>query len=288
MLTALALALALQDEQPAPPPEGWSTSVTTLGQHFFAADLDDGPGELALSRAELRLALTRELDPRRRLVLHLRHETSLYDFEDGGGLAGTLDPADMLQRSTLGATLTTSESGDLRWLLLAYGSLGFEDASELEDGLTIGGGATVTFRVSSRFLLTAGVLGNTRLEDRPLVYPWFQLDWQPTERLHVGEEASGLGVGYAWIENMRAYASLSFTERNFRLSDDSGLSDAVLRDDEFALNGGLVWEPDSPWSLELTAGLALRTLTLLADHDELGDDHLDPAPYVALRLSYAF
>lgn len=270
----------------------WRAEATLVGHHFFAAGLDEGPGELAIGQAEVRLDVSRRLDEKRSLGLRLRHETSFFDFQDGAAIGGLVDPFDELHLASLGATLVTRASDDLSWLVTLWTALGYQSGAELSDGLTFGGGSTLSFRISSKLLLTVGAFGNTRLEDDPLVYPWLQLDWQPTERLHVGREGSGIGVGYSWLEDLSAYANVSFVERNFRLADDASLpasiAGGVARDDEFALNLGLAWNPEGPWRVDLYGGLALRELSLLEEDELVADASLDATPYAALKLGYAF
>lgn len=272
------------------PSPTWRAEATVVGHHFFAAGLDEGPGELAIGQADVRLDLSRRLDEKRSLGFRLRHETSFFDFQDGAAIGGLVDPFDELHLASLGATLVTRGSNDFSWLVTVYAALGYQSGAELSDGLTFGGGSTLTFRISSKLLLTVGAFGNTRLEDDPLVYPWLQLDWQPTERLHVGREGSGVGVGYSWLEHLSAYANVSFVERNYRLADDApaSIASGVVRDDEFALNAGLAWKPEGPWTVELYGGVALRELSLLEDDAGVADATVDATPYAALRVGYAF
>lgn len=275
----------------APSESEWSWSVSAVTHHFFEVDFDDGvPGNLSLGQADVRFELGRKLDEKRSLGLFWKLEQSRYDFETP---AGDLfdDVFDDVYRGIFAATLVTRESEDFSWLTTVNASVAGESGAHLGDAVTFGGGLTFTFRAFSDFLFTLGGFGNTRLEDDPLVYPWFQVDWQPSERIHVGQEGSGYGIGYEWLENTRAYASFSFVERNYRLDGTitdgaTTITDGVARDDEFALNVGLIWEYPH-YEVELYGGAAIREITLLDDDDEIDDRITEAGPYFAVRWTWS-
>lgn len=295
LAAALVLALLVrQDEDevvPDPglsdvvqPGEDWSIEVSVIGHHFLVSDLKSAPGRLALSQGAVRLQLGRQLDAKRRLGLGLGFEQSFYDFSGGSGVFD--DPFDHVSQTGFGASLVTRECEGLSWTTTAYAAMGYEPGARAQDGVTVGGGATTTIRVHRAVLLTVGGFANTRLEDGPLFFPWLQLDWQPTERLHIGEEGSGVGVGYSWFEDLSAYINLSFVERQFRL-DASGVAPrGVARDDEFALNTGLVWDGAEHLRVELFGGVAFRQLALLANDVLIDETGVDPTPYLAFNVGY--
>ena len=264
----------------------WSSRVSVVGHHFFANELEDGPGEVAVQQLDARLGLGRRLSDRRRLGLFARIERSIYDFDDQASIGGfRFHELDLVR---LSASHVTEFNPDTVWTVTGGLALGFESGAEMSEALTYGLGSTISFRLNSSFLVTLGGFGWTRLDDDPLYYPWFQLDWSPTEKLHIGSEGQGYGVGYAWYDDLSAYLNFSFVERNFRLDHDRpGIVDGVVRDGEFALNTGLIWQANDRLRVELYGGLALRQLTVLDDVSIGVDDTIEPTPYVALNLGYS-
>ena len=264
--------------------ETWSFGVSLIGHHFVKSDLKSAAGQLVLSQGAVRLRLGRRIDAKRSLGLGVGFEESSYDFTAGSGVFA--DPFESVSQISLGATLATRESEGLSWMATAYTAMGYESGARIGDGLTVGGGATATFRVHKAILLTVGGFANTRLEDAPLFFPWLQLDWQPTERLHIGQEGSGVGVGYSWLEDLSAYANVSFVERQFRLGPGGVAPRGVARDDEFALNVGIVWEAAEHLRVELFGGVAFRQLALLANDVLIDETGVEPTPYLALNIGF--
>ena len=302
-------ALRLQDAVEAPatpaaeageagpaPARKWSLRGYLVGHRYFAADLDDSPGHLSIARLGLRVGASRTVDRKRSFGVFGRFEESFYDFGDGARISGfdgvspaprRLVPADDVALAGLAVSLTTRETPDLSWTLVARTNVGFEPGADVADALVYGGGATVTFRAFSDFLVTVGGFGSTRLEDDPLFFPWFQLDWEPTEKLKIGgQEGGGYGVGYKWLEDTTTYLNVSFVERQYRLRDDGVLPSGVLRDSEFALNTGVIYQPGR-FRAELFGGFAFRRINVQNDGNTFfGDDETDIGPYLGLSLSY--
>jgi len=249
-------------------------------------DLDDG-GTLEVSRIGVRLEAWRSFGRRDELHLEWSFEESGYDFSDDVGV----EAMDGVYLSTLQLRYQHAPSRDFEWRFHAALDLGSEEGARVAEGFVFRGGVTAVFPIHNRLDIEAGGFAWTRLEDDPLVVPYATVDWRPTDALEISSDGLNIGVKYDWGRDVRTYTTLGFVERQYRLDEaEVGLAvfdEAVAREDEIGITGGIVlpWYPRL--QLELFGGYAVRDLTFLdARGREVYDDTSDPTYFFGLGLSY--
>ena len=265
----------------------WTFAATPFTVWLPDTDFADDPGSVSTTRGGVSLAAIRPLDEKRRLTFGLGHERSAYSF-DGSDFVGVEEPFDGGSITSASISLVTRESETLRWSAVVSGRVGMEDGAKFGDSATWAAGGTVTFPVLDEVLLTVGGFVTTRLEDDPFFIPWVQLEWQITERLRLGRQGSGVGLGYRLAGDVHTYSSFSFDVRQFRLDDDGPFPEAVVRDDELGVNLGAVWTPNPSARIEGFVGIVRRELTLLDGDAALSNQLLELAPRLGLSASWRF
>jgi hypothetical protein len=201
-------------------------------------------------------------------------------------LGAVADPFERVHQTSIGMSLITRESENFTWLASVFGRAGAESGASLSDSGVYGGGGTITFPVSDNLRITVGGFVTTRLEDDPFFFPWFQVDWEVTDKLHVGQEGTGVGIGYLFSDDVKSYANFFYNVRQYRLDDRGPLPGGVGRDDEYGLNAGVTWTASESLRVDFFGGINKREITLLDNSVNVGQSELDPAPYFGIALSY--
>ena len=267
--------------------EGWRFGASVAGMYYPGVDFDSASGDVTTQRYRARLSASQPLDEKRRMTYALTHEQSSYDF-DGANLGGIPDPFDRVFQTTLSASFQTRESEDVSWFVNGFARMGAESGADFDDATVYGGGAVVTFPAWENFRLSVGGFVTSRLEDDAFFFPWFQIDWQVTERLSVGQEGSGVGIGYLFSDRLKSYGNLFYNVRQYRFDDDAPIPGGVGRDDEFGVNLGLLYTASERVRWDFFGGINLREITLIDSGGSGVQDELDPAPYIGVSVSYLF
>ncbi len=278
-----------ETETAAPPPVSFSFSAG--GEWTLQSDFDDADGNLSVARIGGSLAASFKADDANRVTITLGEELSFYDFSSSDLLAGGADPLDSASQTTLAAALTSRLSPD--WTLITSGEIrvSAEPGADLDDGLSLGGVALGSYRVSDALSIGAGVLVRTRLEDDVLVVPIASIRWQIDDRWSLGSEGNAGGVrlrlAYASSETWTFFADAGYEGREFRLDDDGPVPSGVLRETRLPVALGATWEPTPDLSVRTRAGMSfLQSIEIEnASGAELADTDLDAAPFVSLMIS---
>lgn len=266
---------------------GFGLGVTVSGTHMPEADFDELPGGVTTNRVRATISARQPIDDKRRMIYALSHEASFYDF-DGANLGGVVDPFDDVFQTSLSASFQTQETEKWSWFLNAFARVGAEAGADFDEAAVYGGGAVVTFPAWEGLSLSVGGFVTTRLEDDPFFFPWFQIDWQVTDKLRIGQEGNGVGIGYLLSERVKTYGNFFFNVRQYRLADDSPLPGGVGRDDMFGFNAGLLYSATDHLRWNFFGGFSFRELTLLDSTGGGVQEELDPAPYFGVAATYSF
>lgn len=178
--------------------------------------------------------------------------------------------------------------------LILSASLTFagEATCEVQDALTEGAFGAAAFELSSTFELTVGVVAQTRLEHRPLIFPIVGFDWKPVPSFELAVDKDGLRASYEAASRLWLQASFKPELREYRLSETSdSLPEGVVRDERFLARLGLDWRPLEGLSLALFGGAVLWERITLDDH--IGrivsrNTTKDPAALVGAQLQARF
>jgi hypothetical protein len=222
--------------------------------HVFEADFDNPAlGSVSVMRFDSRIDYTRKFGPGE-LGLGGSYEFSDYD---AAGLP-VLD--DHFNR--LGLDAQYLGSINRRWGYLGYGGLTLAARSDasLGDGLLGRGGAGLSYSLSSRIAIGAGAGFATRLEDDPVYFPVFFLQWRISERLRL-RALNGLLLTYDVFGDRRLFmdAGVRYQRREYRLGEDPlglGIDDRRHALVERALLGeaGVTWQIQPHAAIRVSVG----------------------------------
>lgn len=270
--------------------------------HFFASDFEEGGGEVSVDRAFGGLSIAGTPSETYRWDLSLKWEGSWYGFEDGGTLSAAAGgaPWDAVQSVMIapGATFVLDE----RWRASARVLVEFsgENDADAWDSASFGGVLGATYSFSREFLLGAGVLAITRIEDDMLVVPQVLVDWRPCDEFRLsnfaGPEAfpggAGLEAIWTFAEDMELAFGGRYTYRRFRLDDsgDPARAGGVGTDEGLPVWLRATMRAKCGARLDLVAGVQMAGEMRLDDSegDELAREDVDATAFVGVFFSWKY
>ncbi len=270
--------------------------------HFFDTDFDTGGGGVAVNRGFGAFTVKGAAKDDYEWGFAMTWEGSWYSFQSGGTLAtiagGT--PWGAVQSLNL-VPSATFKLGE-RWRLstsLIVGLAG-ENSADAWDSATIGGVVAASYAFSKDFVLGAGVLAATRIEDDVLVIPQIIIDWKPCKEFRLtnmaGPEAypGGAGLEAIWVMSDEYELALGgrYTYRRFRLDDDG----APARAGGVGTDQGLpIWiratmRAKCGARLDLVGGIQVASEMQLDDAagNELASVDVEPNPFLGVFASWRF
>lgn len=265
------------------------------GSYTFGADLDNGDGEVAITRAGGVIGLFTPLAERLTLDTRFGFEYSNYDWDDAD-VEGTDSPFSDVYSGGVFAVMNYEI--DKVWSVNfgAFVAAAGESGADAGDSIFGGGGLGIGWRPSDRFFIAFGADIRTRLEDDPFVTPLIVIRWQATEDLRVETvdlpQGVGLGLTTEFAESWAAtlYGGVSF--RQYRLDDDhpGRLAEAVVRDTRVPVGLRLTWTPSTLVSLSIDGGVFVyqEYEFIRSNGVEFDEIETDPAPFVGLRFTLRF
>jgi hypothetical protein len=146
--------------------------------HRFETDLDSG-GSMTVDTLSGGLNISTDLNRDVGLTFRINYGVSLYDFDDGGSVAGfgVLDPWDDIHTLAFGAAI--SADLDDQWSVFGGPVFQFsrETGADWEKSFTGGIVAGATYAVSEDFLIGGGVGIVSQIEDSARFFPIIIVEW---------------------------------------------------------------------------------------------------------------
>jgi hypothetical protein len=270
--------------------------------HFFDTDFDTGGGGVAVNRGFGSLSVKGAPKDDYEWNFSMNWEGSWYSFQSGGTLVSAAGgkPWSAVQSLNL-APGATFKFGD-HWRLTTALIIGFagENSADAWDSATIGGVAAVSYAFSRDFVLGAGVLATTRLEDDALVIPQLIVDWKPCKEFRLsnvaGPEAypGGAGLEAIWVMSDEFELGLGgrYTYRRFRLDDGGAPSRAggVGTDQGLPLWLRATVRAKCGVRVDLIGGVQVASEMQLDDAagNELASVDVEPNPFLGVFASWRF
>jgi len=269
--------------------------------HFFATDFDSGGGDVAVDRGFGSLTMTGAPRETYQWSMDIAWEGSWYEFGGTNALAtaagGTPWGAVQSVQLMPGATFVL----DPRWRLTTRVLLGFagENSADAFDSFTYGGIVAASYAFSESFVLGAGVLAMSRIEDDALVVPQVLIDWKPCKEFRLsnfaGPEAfpGGAGLEGIWMvaDEFELAIGGRYTYRRFRLDDSAAnASDGVGTDEGIPAWIRATWRGKCGGRLDLVGGMQLSGTMQLDDSsgNKLSEVDVEAAPFVGIFFSWRY
>lgn len=272
--------------------EGPSTTVTfsTIDSYRFAADLDPGDGDVALTLVKASGDVFHKFGPTDFLrviggVDHLHYDWS--------GVAAPL-PEDFFVLRLEG---TYIHAYGEHWSGVAYASsyFQFEEGADVADGGAYSGAIGALYRFGPELTVGGLLRVLTRIEDSPYVFIQPYFEWKPSPSWTIRmEQREGFGVegtrlldeGGEWALQAR----MVYSERRFRLDEDAVRPEGVFEDARFTVVGGVRWQPSPRLSVALGVGMDLwQEFTLEDEGGHQGaETESGPGPLAGFYFTYTF
>ncbi len=218
-----------------------TATLTFSGQHNFASDFSDAPGEFSVSRVGGDAALTFPTSLRGRLTVGLAAERSVYSFTDATGfVSGVAEPWDDMM--TAQASVRFARQHDEHWSYWAAAEVvtQFQDHANFGDSITWGGRVGAMYAQGPTLAYGLSLSFRTGLEDDTGVYPLPIIRWQICERwsfetgpsptVSAAVQTYQGAVTYHACEDLSVSLAIGAETRNFRLADDGASPNGVARD----------------------------------------------------------
>ena len=302
--TALAVDSAGFDDTAAAEAAKSDINLVLAGgyAHFFATDFDAGGGDVSVDRGFGSATWSKSVNESYGWSVDLAWEGSWYGFADTGTLATAAGgkPWGAVQSVQImpGATFVL----DPRWRLTTRVLLGFagENSADAFDSFTYGGIVAASYAFSETFVLGAGVLATSRIEDDALVVPQVIIDWRPCKEFRLsnfaGPEAfpGGAGLEGIWVigDGHELAVGGRYTYRRFRLDDSAAgaASEGVGTDEGLPIWIRGTLRAKCGGRLDLVAGIQVAGTMQLDDSagNQLAEEDVESAPFVGLFFSWRF
>lgn len=287
----LAPATPATDSPPSTPPSPIELTFRPFGSHTFRADLRDGAGDVAVTRAGLGLDLAARIGDRARLTVALLTEASRYDFGGAGGIVpGVGDPFSDVYRINLRPTIYVSESRQFLWFVGGIAEVAGESGVNVGDALSGGGFGGVRYSFSENFALTLGVAAKSRLEESALVLPLVGVTWNLSDTTRFSLNSLVARFESDLHPDLTFFIDGGWELRDYRLEDDGPIPAGVVHDVRVPVGAGFVWTASDRLKVELSGGAVVWQRFRIDDNDSnrVGEEHTDPAPFVRLEVSINF
>jgi len=269
-------------------------SVFGGGVAQFQADFQHSDATIATYRAHTGAVLSWRASEAVSLNFGITYEAAFYDITNGQDVFPTLgedDPFGTLQSVAFAASGQWTFSDPWYAIGAGFATAGWESGADFSEAWVFGGFGGIGYKFSDRFTLALGAGGTTRLEDDPLVYPVIVVRWRATDHLLVESEGLGVRVTSTISDQFDAFFRAGYAGRSYRLDEDrSSEPNAALEDRSVFVGLGVAWKPIEGLEVALEAGaMVYRELELRdSSGDKVTEHEADIAPYIGLRVRYAF
>jgi len=270
--------------------------------HFFDTDFDTGGGGVAVNRGFGSVSMRGAPKDEYEWGVSLNWEGSWYSFDAGGTLAAAAGgkPWGVVQSLTIAPSATFKFGEHWRLTTALLVGLAGENDADVGDSATFGGIVGASYAFSREFMLGAGVLVTTRIEEDVLVVPQLLIDWRPCKEFRLsnfaGPEAypGGAGLEAIWVMSKSYELALGgrYTYRRFRLDDDGAAARAggVGTDEGLPIWLRATMRGDCGGRLDLIAGIQVASEMRIdnAAGDELARVDVEPNPFLGVFASWRF
>lgn len=251
-------------------------------------EFERGGGTVSISRAGWSATLGQRVDEESIFAVTLDAEASFYDFGSAGVLmAGSPDPFNDVYETRVGVLALHDPAKSASWFTSLELGLSGEDDADLSDALSMGLIGGMRHQVSDDLSLSIGVIGRTRLEDTPWLFPYIGFDWRIAESLRLTSNGSAVAAVCEVTETVEFELGAEYGNRQFRLNDDSSLAGGVIEDEEITASATIGWNPSHRVSLDVEAGVTLwrEFATFNSNGVKLTEQETDLSEFGAVRLS---
>lgn len=263
---------------------GWRQFFEINGANYRNAETDDKSGRASLDRFGFAFEAERHAKKGSVWDMGLSYDSVNYDV--GFSLASLplgVTSADYWRAST---AYHSPHDSVFSWYAGARAEAGAARGVYAWESIHLGASVGLKWRVLDGLDFTLAFDGLDRPEEnfRGVLLP--VVEWQLSDELRLGPIAGGYGLDYEWDSATHYFANVSYDERSIRLNDDVAPADWVLRDSERSVRLGMLWEPKKAVELILQVGLAERDLVVAFEDQVLDRVHLEPEPFVGVRLVF--
>lgn len=273
-----------------PAPAGPTFTLVATGTMSDRADLDDGPGDLRISRARLGVQAGFDLGERRSLAVGLGAERSWYDFKDATDLDPSGDPFGDVTDAELFLRYSAPFSDSTSWFGLAAVGIAAEDGADISDSFVYTGSLGFITRASDSFSWGLGVLVRTQLEDDALIIPIPQIRWAIDDKWTLESQRAGLRLDYAHSESFSYGVQAEYLSRSYRLDDNGPIPDGMATDRRVPVSVYAEYEPAPAFSINAAVGASVYSNIELLDSsgDDITDDDIDTSLFFSLTARIRF
>jgi hypothetical protein len=256
------------------------------------ADVRDSDSDVLVSNNGFDARIAWTANPDLRIVFGVGGEVSFYDW--GGSNAvfpGASDSFEDVYTANFLVVGRQTVSGRWAAILGGLGRVQGESGANFGDSLTAGGFVAAGYNFSESSWIDFGIGVFTRLEDDPLVIPYFNLRLPINDRVRF--EVSGLDAAIVAAVSDTVEVALKgrIEYRDFRLDDSRpAWSNGVVTDLRVPIGVELALMPAPGLTLAIEGGVTVyqEFEFLDSDGDHLSDVETEPAPYIGLRFEYIF
>lgn len=265
-------------------------TFTATGSVTDRADLDDGPGDLRVSRARLGVQAGFDLGERRTLAVGIGAERSWYDFNDATDLDPSGDPFGDVTDTELFLRYSAPFNDATSWFGLAAIGIAAEDGADISDSFVYTGSLGFITRASESFSWGVGILVRSQLEDDVLILPIPQISWSIDDKWTLESQRAGLRLDYAFSESISAGLQAEYVSRSYRLDDNGPIPDGMATDRRVPISFYADYQPTPTFTIGAAIGASVYSNIELLDSsgNDLTDDDIDTAVFFSLTARIRF
>lgn len=273
----------------------WQFSVAGAAGHAFSANLDNGPGSVAVTSGGGGVSVGLTLGQTGRLDAGASSAWRLYDFDSATGLSPTRDRpwSSTLWEHDISLRYSHFHTQQLASFYFGAVRAAGENGAEFDDSLAGVLGDGVRYQFSESFAGSLGVLAASRLEDDWLIVPLIDIDWRITDKWRLSSDGvAGAKLSYALSDTLSIYLAGEYDSHEWRLRERPGLVEdrGIAKHKRVPIGLGLTWSPTSNFKLDAKAGALVWQQLELEDDDgnTIAKTDADAVPFVGVGLTLSF
>lgn len=284
--------LLVQQQEPIAEASPLTVIVSGEPRFTFRGDIRDADADVQLTDVGASARFIWEANEDLRLTFEVGGRYSWYDWGgDSAVFPGGSDSFEDVLSVHLIASGRQRISGPWALILGGVGRSQSEVGADFGDSITAGGFVAAGYDFSEEAWIDFGVGAFSRLEDDPLLIPYFNVRWPISDKVRL--DISGLDGAVVGVvsEHLEVALRGRVEYRDFRLDDSRpAWRDGVVRDLRIPVGVEVAWKPVAGLTLAVEGGAAVyqEFEFLDSDGDHLSDVETEPTAFVGFRIEYRF
>ncbi len=292
----LVLNSAFASAEESPPQFGpWVRGLAGGAAHQGKTDFSDGPGDFSVNRGFFQGSMGYAWNRDTSVSVSLGAGSSVYNFSDEVTVGGET-PWEEIRDYRISTPIRFAPTENTNAIIIPSLRSYAETGADLEDGLSTGLLAGVSWTLSEDLSIGPGIGWFSELGGGSSIFPILVIDWNITDTLSLStgqgmaaSQGPGLGLYYKPTKKWSLGLAGRYEKTRFALNDNNG-ADRIGEDKSLPIVFTAEYSPWPMTSISFMAGVETEGRLKLEDGSgkSLGGSAFKPAPIVGITFSTLF